>query len=101
MHPFIQVGFLGVDVAIEMDDAHLFIAQVAADAAHGGKADRMVAAENDREGTAGKNMGDALGNLIEALLVVGGNGEDIAHIAKANLFAQIDAHLIVVGRVEG
>ena len=45
-------------------------------------------------------MGDALGDLIEALLVVGRDGEDVADIAERDLLPQIDTHLVVVGGVE-
>jgi hypothetical protein len=76
------------------------LAEVAADAAHGGESDRVVAAENDREGAAGEHVGDALGDLIEALFVVGRNREDVADIAKGDLFAQIHPHFVVVRGVQ-
>ena len=87
MHALVEVDLLGVDVSIEVDDADLLIAQVAANAAEGGKTDRVVATENDRKGAAGKHVGDALRDLIEALFVVGGNREDVAHIAEGDLLA--------------
>ena len=45
-------------------------------------------------------MGDALGDLVETLLVVGRDGEDIADITESDLLAQIHSHLVVVGGVE-
>ena len=101
MHAFVEVDLLGIDVAIEMDDAHLLVAQVAADAAHGGEADRMVAAEDDREGATGEHVGDAFGDLVKRLFVVGRDREDVTDIAELDLLAQIHAHFVVVGRVEG
>jgi hypothetical protein len=46
-------------------------------------------------------MGHTLGDLIEGLFVVGGNGEYVAHIAEGDAFAQVNPHLEVVGGVEG
>ena len=66
-----SVDLLGVDVAIEVDDSHFFVAEMAADPTHRGETDRVVATENDREGAAREHVGDAFGDLIEALLVVG------------------------------
>jgi len=45
-------------------------------------------------------VADRPGDLVEGLLEVRGNGEDVAGIAQAHLLAQIDAELVVVGRVE-
>ena len=101
MHPFVQVDLLGVDMAVEVDDAYFLVAEVAADPTHGGKADRVVSAENDREGAAGEHVGDAFGDLVEALLVVGGNGEDVADVAEGDLFTQVHPHFVVVRGVEG
>ena len=68
VHPLVQVDFLGVDVSIEVDDSHFFVAEMATDPTHCGKTDRVIPAENDREGATGKNVGDAFRDLIEALL---------------------------------
>ena len=100
MHPFIQIGLLGIDMPVEMDDADLAIAEMPADPSHRWEADRMVAAQDDREGAAGKHVGHPFGDLIETLLVVGGNREDVSDIAQANLLAEIDAHLVVVRGVQ-
>ena len=100
MHPFIQIGLLGVDMPVEMDDADLAVAEMPANASHGWEPDRMIAAQDDREGPAGKHVGDPFGDLIKTLLVVGGNREDVSDIAQANLLAQIDAHLVVVRGVQ-
>jgi hypothetical protein len=40
------------------------------------------------------------GDLVEGLFDIGGNREDVADIAQRHLLAQIDAHLVIVGRVE-
>ena len=45
-------------------------------------------------------MGDAAGDLVEALLEIGRNGEHVAGVAQRHLLAQIDAELVIVGRVE-
>ena len=50
VHPLVQVGLLGVDVAVEVDDAEVAAVQVLGDAAGGRVADGVVAAEHDREG---------------------------------------------------
>jgi len=45
-------------------------------------------------------MGDAAGDLIEAFFKVRRDGEDVAGIAERHLFPEIDAHLVIVGRIE-
>jgi hypothetical protein len=45
-------------------------------------------------------VGDPLGDLIEAFLVVGRDGEDITHITEGDLLTQIHTHLVVVRGVE-
>ena len=44
-------------------------------------------------------MADGAADLVETLLDVGGDREDVAGVAKRHLLAQVDAHLVVVGRV--
>ena len=70
------------------------------DAAHAGKADRMVAAQHDRQRARRGDMADAPGDLVEALFEIGRDGEDVAGVAQRHLLAQVDAELVVVGRVE-
>lgn len=60
----------------------------------------MVAAENNRESTGTKHMGDPFRNLIKGFFVIGRNRKDIPHITKGNLLPQINAHLKVVGGIE-
>ena len=60
----------------------------------------MVAPENDREGPAGEHVGDAFGDLVEALLVVGRDRKNVTHIAEGDLFAQVNPHLVVVRGVK-
>ena len=39
-------------------------------------------------------------DLVEALFEIGRDGEDVAGVAERHLLAQVDAELVVVGRVE-
>ena len=100
VHPLIKVDLLGVDVAIEMDDSHFFVAEMATHPTHRGETDRVVATEDDREGAAREDVGDAFGDLIEALFVVGRDREDVTHIAEGDLFTQVDPHFVVVRGVK-
>ena len=52
VHPLVKVDLLGIDVTIEMDDSHFFVAKMATDATHRGETDRVIATEDDREGAA-------------------------------------------------
>jgi hypothetical protein len=45
-------------------------------------------------------MADGAADLVEGLLEVRRNGEHVARIAQRHLLAQVDGHLVVVGRVE-
>ena len=45
-------------------------------------------------------MGAGAGDLVEGLLDIGRNREDVARVAEAHLLAQIDPHLVIIGRVE-
>ena len=91
---------MGVDVAIEMNDSHFFVAEMATHATHRGETDRVVATEDDREGAAREHVGDAFGDLIETLFVVGRDREDVTHIAEGDLFTQVDPHFVVVWGVK-
>ena len=86
-------------MTIEMHDPDAF-GRAFRDPAHCRIADGMVAADDDRHGPGRKDMRTGTTDLIEALFDIAGNGEDIAGIAQRHLFAQIDSHFIVVGRVE-
>lgn len=77
-------------MTVEMDDADALGGAVC-DAAHARKADRVVAAQHDRQCARTRDMRHASGDLIEAFFQVGGNGEDVASITQRHLFAQIDA----------
>ena len=46
VHAFIQIFFLNVDMAVEMDDADA-LGCALRNAAHAGEADRMIAANHD------------------------------------------------------
>ena len=99
MHAFVEILFLDVDVAIEMDDADPLVGALR-DAADARESDRVIAAEHDRQRARGEHVGDTARNLVKALFEVGGNREDVAGIAERHLLAQIDAELVIVGRVE-
>ena len=99
VHPFVEVFLLNIDVAVEVDDADP-LRRALCDAPHAGKADRMVAAQHHRQRAGGEDMRDAAGNLVEALLQIGGNGEHVAGVAQCHLLAQIDAELVIVRIVE-
>ena len=99
MHPLVEVLFLDVDMAVEMDDADA-LGGAFGDAAHAREADGMVAAEHHRQRAGGEDVADAAGDLVEALLQVGRDGEHVARVAQRHLLAQIDAHLVIIGRVE-
>ena len=100
VHPFIEIDLLGVDMAIEVDDPHLLVAEVSANPTDCWKTNGVITTQEDWEGPAGKDVGDPLGDLIEAFLVVGRDGEDITHITEGDLLAQIHTHLVVVRGVE-
>ncbi len=80
MHALVEILFLDVDVAVEMDDADLLVGTLR-DAAHAGKTDRMIAAEHDRQRAGRKHMRDAAGDLIEALFQIGRYREHVADVA--------------------
>ena len=83
VHPLIKVDLLGVDVAIEMDDSHFLVAEMATHATHRGETDRVVATEDDWEGAAREDVGDAFGDLIEALFVVGRDRDCLLYTSDA------------------
>ncbi len=49
VHALVEVGLLRVDVAVEVDDAEVPAVEVLRHTSHGREADRVVAAEHDRE----------------------------------------------------
>lgn len=67
--------------------------------AHGRKPDGVVAAQDYGHRTGRRNVGDRVGNLIEGLLDVGGDGEDVPRVAHGHLLAQVHPRLVVVRRV--
>ncbi len=71
------------------------------DAADGGVADGVVAAQHHRERAGGVDVRDGLGDLVERLLDVAGDGEDVAQIGDRDGLAQVDAQLEAVGPVQG
>ena len=101
VHPLVQVCFLGVHMAVKVDDAHFVVAQMAADPPQCGETDGVVSPEDDGKGPGGKHVGHPLGDLIEGLFVAAGKGENIPHVAEGDLLPKVHAHFIVVGGVEG
>jgi hypothetical protein len=77
MHSLIKVSFLGIDVAIEVNNAHFFIAQMTAHAPQRGKPDRVIAPQNNRKRARFKNVRDPLRNLVKRFLVIRRNGKNI------------------------
>ena len=80
MHALVKVNLLGIDVAIKMNDANLLVTQVSANPTQGGEANGVVTTKNDWESTTGKDMSYTLGDLIKALLIIGGYCKDITNI---------------------
>ena len=99
VHALVEILLLDVDVAVEVDDADP-LRRALRDAAHAGKADRMVAAQHHRQRAGGEDMRDAARDLVEALLQIGRDGEHVAGVAQCHLLAQIDAELVIVRIVE-
>nr|WP_197946047.1 hypothetical protein [Phytohabitans suffuscus] len=99
MHPLVEVGLLGVDVPVEVDDAQVAV-EVLGHPAHGGVADRVVAAEHHRERARGVDVTDRLGDLVERLLDVRRDGEDVAEVRDRDRLAQVDAELEGVRAVQ-
>ena len=99
VHPLIQVFFLNIGVAVEVDDAD-FLGRDFRDTAHTGKADGVVAADHDREAAGGGHMAHRPRDLVKGFLKVRGDREHVARIAERHLFAQVDADFVVVGRVK-
>ena len=96
MHPLVEVGLLGVDVPVEMDDADVAV-QIGRHPADGGKPDRMVAAEHDGHHALLHDVRHRLADLVERFLQIARNGEDVTDVDHVQLLAQIDAQLVVVG----
>ena len=96
MHPLVQVGLLGVDVAVEVDDADVAV-HVRGKAADGGKADGVVPAEHDRHDALLRDVRHGLADLVERLLQIARNGEHVTDVDDVELLAQIDAGFVVVG----
>ena len=80
-----QVVLGHVGVAVEVDDADVAV-DVGRQAADVGIADRVVAAEDDRENFALVDVGDRLVDLVEALLDVGRDDRDIADVDHVERF---------------
>src|SRR5207245_2480948 len=88
VHPLVEVGLLGVDVAVEVDDPQVAL-EVRGDAAHRRVPDRVVAAEHDGQRTRLEDMRHGPGDLVEALLDIAGDREDVPDISDRDRLAKI------------
>ena len=100
VHPLVEVGLLGVDVPVEVDDPEVAAAEMLRDAAGGRVSDGVVAAQHDGERAAGVHVRHGLGDLIERLLDVAGDREDVAQIGDGDRLTQVDAQLEAVRPVK-
>ena len=99
VHPLVEVGLLGVDVPVEVDDADVAV-HIRRHAADGGEADRVVPAEHHGHHALLHDVRHRLADLVERLLQVAGDGEHVTDVDHVQLFAQVDTHLVVVGAEE-
>ena len=83
VHAFVEIGLLGVDVTVEMDYPEVAI-EVLGHPPDGRVADRVVPAQDDRQGAGRVHVGDGLGNLVEGLFDVAGNGENVAEVTNCD-----------------
>ncbi len=60
----------------------------------------MIAADHDRQSARRRDVTYRAADLVERLLDIGRNGEDVTDVAERHLLAKVDAHLVIVGRVE-
>ena len=63
--------------------------------------DAVVAAQDNGERAAGKDVANTLGDLIKRLLDVGGDGEDVANVCDGYRLAKVDTQLEGVCAVQG
>jgi hypothetical protein len=100
VHPLVEVGLLGVDVPVEVDDPELAAVQVRGDAAGRRVPDGVVAAEHDREGAALVDVADRVGDLVEGLLDVAGDGEHVTEVGDGDRLPQVHPQLEAVRPVQ-
>ena len=79
VHPLVHVALLDVQVSIQVDDPDAAV-DVRRDPANVRVADRVVAAEDDREDSPADDERDGPVDLVEALLEVRGDHEDVAEV---------------------
>ncbi len=96
VHPLVQVELLGVHVPVEVDDPDVAV-EVRREPPDRRVADRMVAAQHDREDAVGDDVTHRLADLVERLLQVARDRADVADVDQVQLLAEIDPHLEVVG----
>ena len=99
VHPLVEVGFLRVDVSVEVDDADVAV-HVRRQSADRREADGVIAAEHDGHHALLHDVRHRLADLVERLLQIAGNREHVADVDHVQLLAQIDTHLVVVGAKE-
>jgi len=100
MHPFVQIFFLNVGVTIDMNDPNV-LGRDTGNSSDRGKANAVIASQNNGKGSRRTNVRNGIGNLIKGFFQIGRNGKDIAGIAQGHLFSQINALFVIVGRVQG
>jgi len=71
VHALVQVLFLDVGMAVEVDDAD-FLVRLAGNAAHGGKADGVIAAQDHRKGAGAEHVPDGVADLVEGFSMLAG-----------------------------
>ena len=64
VHPFVEVFFLNVGMAVKMDDTD-FLGRAFGDTAHTRKTNRVVAADHDWQTARAEHMADRAADLIE------------------------------------
>jgi hypothetical protein len=75
VHPLIQVGLLGVDVTVKVDDPQIPTAQVLGNTSHGRESYRVVTPQYDGKGARLIYMPHPLRYLVKTFFYISGDGE--------------------------
>jgi len=89
VHPLVEVGLLGVDVAVEVDDADVPV-EVRRQTADRRETDRVISAQHHGHRAGLRDVRHSLADLVERLLQVPGDGEHVAEVDHVHLLTQID-----------
>mmetsp|Transcript_26889 Transcript_26889/g.75669 ORF Transcript_26889/g.75669 Transcript_26889/m.75669 type:complete len:274 (-) Transcript_26889:664-1485(-) len=100
VHSLVQILLLNVSMAVHMDDANLLRCDTG-NAPDSRESNGVITAQDDWERAGGCDLSDSVGDLIKALLYVCGDGEDVSRVAEGHLLPKVNAHLVVVGSVQG